>query len=309
VLLIFLVLFVIQILSEVRFSVIAELAIITNFAHNLCVSSIPTQSIFQNEIAALVCAQNFSSEQERSLYAASGLIHLFVVSGSHFIFLESLLYKLSGQNYKFKKSILFLLLIYGFMCKLSPPVCRSLIALSIHQFLYSMNISWKTHYLILIAGLFCLVLNPNWASSISLQLSWIAGLCISAVEKSNKPGEILRRQILIFLLMFPTISIFQNPTFLGVLSNIFLAPLLEILLFPTALLVCIFNFLYPIFDCMMVCFRTVLIALEFKSVSNMNSIPLFLIYINWALIFIIHYFFHIHHAVKKIYFFRNGSKT
>ena len=308
-LLIFLVVFITQVFSEFRFSVIAELAHVSEIAHKFCVSSVPIDSRFQSEIAALVCAQNFFSEQEKNLYVASGLIHLFVVSGSHFLLLESMLYNISGRNYKFKKAILILLLIYAFMCKLSPPVCRSFISLSINQFLYSMNIRWTAHYLILSAGLICLLLNPDWACSVSLQLSWIAGLCIGSTAAFNNPRQILFRQWQIFLLMFPTISFFQTPSFSGILSNIFLAPLLEIFLFPAALIVCIFNSLYPLFDEIMQAFRQILISFEFKTIPNLNSIPDALIYWNWVLILFLHLFLHLKKITEVKANLRNETKN
>ena len=132
-------LFSILALSFVRFSFYELLDSIAKNTHSFCLNFIPKDSEFITELNALVCAENFSSLNSSHLYISSGLIHLFVVSGAHLLFIEKIFSKLSQKNRKLQWVLLGILITYGFACSLNPPIVRSLFSCAISIYLSQKN--------------------------------------------------------------------------------------------------------------------------------------------------------------------------
>ena len=275
-------------LSHVRLSVFEFATPISLYSHLLCLDQLPKTSHALPELRALVCAENFPSLSAAQLYITSGLIHLFVVSGAHLILLEKIL-----QTFLKPQWLILVLLVYALACGLSPPVTRSLIAFTLGALLIRKNIKWPPHLKILVTGLLTLLFNFQWIVSFSLQMSWIAAFLVSAAAFFFSDRSILFRQSLFFAALLPTIVFFQIPGPSSILLNIFFAPVLELLLFPLGLLVGFFNFLHPLFDKLILLLKVTLQKLELDYQIQTRELPSQLIYFNWALILLLHAFFHI----------------
>lgn len=296
--LIFLLVILLLIFSIFRISVIGELKSVVDFAHSFCLREIPPHSSSAAELKALVCAENFSNLQQSHLYISSGLIHLFVVSGAHLLFIEKFL-----QNFNREKkwpfvTIFSVLLAYSLMCGMNPPVTRCLASIVIMQFLFTKNIRWPPHIAVFVAGLSTLLLNPDWIDSLSLQMSWLAAFTVSySAEIFNQ--SIFWRQFLFFFILYPAVMWFQIISPGVILANLFLAPMLEFILFPVALLTWIFHFLSPIFDTLISVFTGILRAFEFQYLPRKEVMPPEMVYFNWALVLLLHLVAHLHYVTKK----------
>ena len=125
---------------------------------------------------------------------------------------------------------------------MNPPVTRSLVSIIFTFLLSNRKTYWTENFKLLLVGLLTLSLNPAWLSSISLQLSWLAALVVSMNQLYFKNAEILLKQFLFFLVLWPLLLFFQAPSPLIIVTNLILTPFLEFILFPLGLLVWLFHF-------------------------------------------------------------------
>lgn len=295
---IFLLVILLFIFSFFRFSFLGELKSAVEIAHSFCLHQIPTDSNSVSELKALVCAENFSNLQESNLYISSGLIHLFVVSGAHLLFIEKFLQNFNDGK-KFSFAIIFSVLFgYGLMCSLNPPVTRCLISIAIANFLFKKNIRWPPQLYVFYSGLIALVINPLWIDSLSLQMSWLAAFTVSYAGEVFK-NSVFLRQFIFFLLLYPAVMWFQVVSPGVILANVFLGPALEFILFPAALLTWAAHPFTPIFDNLIFYFKSLLGILEFQYVPRPETVPPEIPYLNWALLLLLHTVAHLHYVHRK----------
>ncbi len=215
------------------------LSSLTTKAHHLCLQHLSLSDKVREAQAALLCGENIQDENLKNLLTRTSLIHLFVVSGSHLLILESLLL--------FCRAPLLLRLLffafYTLMCSLQAPLLRAFLALLLRVGTRWRDRHWPNDLLILMAGVLCLLLCPEWASSRSLVMSWLAALalCFASLAHKNNPdgsplGKFLLPSFTVYLLMLPTLWGFGNLHPLGILFNVLLAPLVVFLLMPLAFL-------------------------------------------------------------------------
>lgn len=277
-----------------RFSVVSFLIESLSFAHVSCVKSVPSDVRYQESLQALVCGKNFSNPEHTHLLIASGLIHLFVVSGSHLKILQSILQKILCNKFlpstRFLQFIIFsLLFFYCAICKFNPPIFRSFVALSLVATTESLHLRFRSENLILISGLICLVLSPEWITSLSLQMSWIAALTLIVINTFFKSRPELFKNSIFYLNYLTTFNFIGLPTPLSIGLSTLLTRFLEYVLFPTALAVYVFPFLGTIFDAMIFTLH--------KTLSLFNLTVIFrpyederLHFFNWILIVALHFF-------------------
>ena len=146
---------------------------------------------------------------------------------------------------------------------------------------------------ILVTGFLTLMFNFQWVLSFSLQMSWIAAFLVSICSVFFTERSVFFKQSLFFISLFPTLIFFQIPSPTSILLNICFAGILEMLLFPLALLVWFFNFLFPVFDSLIGLFKAVLQKLELEFQIQTQDMPLSLLLFNWGLIFFLHVLFHL----------------
>ncbi|MFZ3230311.1 MAG: ComEC/Rec2 family competence protein [Pseudobdellovibrio sp.] len=282
--------------ASVRFSVYSLLKIVSLFFHQNCLSGLPHTSTATNELQAIVCGQNFSSAQTSQLYISTGLIHLFVVSGAHLILLERLLNATSITLLSKKLPLLLILIsliVYTLACEMNPPITRSLISIFISLLLNKNYLRWPANYKLFLVGIITLCINPDWASSVSLQLSWIAGLVVSIANLYFSKNDFLLKQSLYYIFLWPLLIFLSVPSYLVILVNLIFAPLLEFVLFPMGLLVWIFPFLLPVFEKLIQLLNITLTFLEFKMIFQTDLQSSIMIPFGWLFILTLHFSLHL----------------
>ncbi len=202
------------------------------FSHSMqsmCVSHAPAISKYRDELSSMVCGSRLQNPQLLANLKASGIFHIFVISGAHLIFLLWLFEKIRLPPW-LKISVLVL---YAILTDLQAPVVRALFGLLLFQASQSSFQSrnnLRKDQKVFFIGLFTLMFFPDLCSSFSLALSWTCALVLSMTSNL----------VLASLLIW----IFLNPLFWGIavihphtiLWNIFVAPFISAVLFPLGLL-------------------------------------------------------------------------
>lgn len=283
----------------IRFSVLDRIQPVVEKSHLLCLERLSVDTRFAAELRALVCAENFSSLGHSHFYISSGLIHLFVVSGAHLILIRNLLNRLPPEIRPGPAILAAVLILYAFACGMNPPIARALAGFLLGAWLYFRHIHWPPHFRILTAGLLTLIFHPPWLRSLGLQLSWLAALLVHLGTARLRTRSALFRQGLLYLALFPTLVFFQIPDPSVIVVNVILAPALELVLFPVALAVWFFHFLYPLFDLLIWLLKTALEKAEADYRFQLRDLPADLVLWNWAFILALHLVFHLLHVREK----------
>lgn len=282
--------FLIFLQFQIRFSAVMELQSLSLFLHNLCLNQIPNSAATGAALSALVCGKNFERLSDTQLYSSTGLIHLFVVSGSHLLLLQKIINHFN--SFLSKKIpvyiILILLFIYAALCLFNPPVTRSFIFLFFILILNKNHQYWPKHYLLLLAGLFTLVLNYSWITSLSLQMSWLAALSLEIYSQKFKSLSLFFRQIIFYTLFTISFMSLGFPQISTIILCVLLTPALEYILFPLAILTVIFHPLEPLFALLLNGLNIVLRSFEFQTSSSHLEIST-VYYFNWMVIFLCHF--------------------
>lgn len=285
-------LFSLIIVAKIRFSVLILLSSASDFFHSRCLERFSPEISAYHELQALVCGENFSTSASQ-LYMASGLIHLFVVSGAHLVLVEKFLTKfLQRFDLHNRFIIVSILFIYVLACGLNPPSVRSFVSLIFSIGFVHFHLRWPEGQKVLFIGFYCLILNPEWITSISLQLSWIAALVVSMLEVHFKHSSRLLKQSAFFILLFPLIFLFQSPHPVTILANLLFTPLLEAVLFPLGLLTWLFPFIHPVFDFLIHSLQMVLSSFEFRSFKDLSLNYDSVLKWGWYYIFSLHILLH-----------------
>lgn len=221
--------------------------------HKKCLSMTNQPSEFNQELQALVCGQNFldlkSSDQQKKF----GLIHLFVVSGSHLLlifgissfFIQPLLITLTLFFRKLKlpslplslsnrrtTNFISLFFTFLFVCtvQFGAPALRSFFQL-VTKSLFTER---SFHHGCLFSALLTWLIIPT-TQVFALQLSWICGLILGWPLNRSVSNYVLK-SILITLLMSLFLSPLAQTSPLTLLTNLILAPFISLVLFPLGLL-------------------------------------------------------------------------
>lgn len=225
--------------------------IIANFSlpfqkscENLSISMLNFQDIHQS----LLCGSSLPPTQFTQNLREQALIHLFIVSGGHFIFLENLLIKIKIPKIFHAPALVFYNVFTGFQA----PGTRSLTYLLLSRCIKDRFFNLRDDQVLLLCGLILIALIPRYISSSSFLLSWTAALSlnISSSLFFHLSGfkKIFYMQIAISLLLLPWLCSFGNGHPLGVLSNIIFGPFIIFILFPLSALVIIAPALTSLFE-------------------------------------------------------------
>ena len=217
-------------------------------AHRFCKSQTPQDSDWKESYDAIVCGADLPRDEFSEVLIVSGLYHLIVVSGSHLIFLDSLLRPFIMRLGRSSQLVIFLLLLYyAFLCNLCPPAVRALITLVLHRTNEKHKLNWDPIYVTWISGLLNLAIFPSWWTSLSFQMSWVAALAI-AVTSSTSRSSPLSAHFLIYIMILPAILPLQMPHPASILFNWILGPGIGMVLFPISILACILKPIAPLVD-------------------------------------------------------------
>jgi ComEC/Rec2-related protein len=201
-----------------------------------CLSMLPSQANSRDAMAALLCGQSLPPSQLKKQLIELSLIHLFVVSGSHLIWLEQILEKLKVPP-PVRSSILGF---YSLMTGWQAPAVRAWLQSLLRLFLRRSPAYFPTDLLTLLSGFCCLLLFPQWWGSLSLMMSWAASLALSLrfFNMQNWINRVLSNT-LVWLLMLGPLWGFGNLHPLSCLYNLILGPLVGGLLIPLSLFACL----------------------------------------------------------------------
>lgn len=211
-----------------------QLATLSNQLQIFCENHVISNSQ-QDLQKALVCGINLPvSSLWKNLLVQTGLIHVIVVSGTHFITLLILI------NFLFKgtaRSIAGMVILTGYamMTGLQAPAIRSLLTLSLSSILFKLKIPHSALQILLMSVIFCFGFNTEWVESLSLVLSAYAGLALCWRVQSQSTVRLFEQQTHFYLLLMPALSCFQNLNPIQFLANICFAPFLSLVLFPIAM--------------------------------------------------------------------------
>lgn len=181
---------------------------------------------------ALVCGVDIYDSFWTTALKSSGLLHIFIVSGSHFLVIISLLRSIRSP----KAVTLILIILYNFCTGFSAPGTRACLTA-----VFSDSLKVSPQQKILCISLACLCLHPPWIRSFSFWLSWMASLLL--ILSPRDPLRII--QNLIFFLSWQLMGAHIHLWSLAL--NILIAPLIGWALFPLALLSHLPNF-HLLFD-------------------------------------------------------------
>lgn len=192
------------------------------YLHRKCLNYMEWRD-FPSIFNGLICGSKNIGPELELLFLTTGLYHLIVVSGSHLLFLDSLLKKVIPLQTILKWAVLFL---FSLMCLFNPPILRAFIQHSLSIASQKHYLRLRSHQLILCSGLITLSLCPSLITSISLQLSWAAALCMSL----NATAKI---KVFLCLLYITPLLGPQSPVW-G-LNNLLFIAVFEALLFPISI--------------------------------------------------------------------------
>lgn len=253
-----------------------------------CQSRAPIDSKYKEVYQALVCGSSPKPTPFIQDIKQIGLYHLLVVSGSHLVFLESVLvYIFSGWG-RWGQIIIFAnLLMFTFVSGMQPPIFRALINFMLHKLSDETKLYWRPHQSTFFAGLVTLLIKPDWLLSISFMLSWAASLLVSSTSQKG-----LYKHLVIFLGLSPLLYSMQEQSPITCFSNFLFSLILGAIFFPLSLITLVFNQLAPIVDLFWGAIEVVIhqIANELQSASaEPRDFTYFWL---WVYLFALQYFFH-----------------
>lgn len=218
-------------------------------SHHFCLQILPTSVENLSSLEALVCGKNMQPSAEKQILVHTSLIHVFVVSGSHFLLLHKIFAKILNRRF-------FAIVPLGFyalatLCQ--PPAVRSLFYLSLAEVSREKKLFTPPLLLVLLSGLFSLALFPSWIYSRSLLMSLFASLALSISSEilykdSRHSTRLLLSQVFIYIALAFCLWGTSSLHPLSIVLNLTLGPIIGTVLFPLGLLVTFVPFLVPLFD-------------------------------------------------------------
>ncbi len=192
-----------------------------------CLSLSPSTK-WSDSYNAIVCGVNLPEGQFKEILKLSGLLHLIVVSGSHLVFLEQLVLRLSKKSWFIMPLLVAFVLMTGFQ----PPAVRSFVSMLVQKFSDAHRLLWPKHIVVFISGVLTWLLVPSWISSYSFLLSWGAAFALTLVPETKK----ICKQIGIYLVLYPLFLPLSPLNPISIFFNLILGPVIGAILFPLSLI-------------------------------------------------------------------------
>ncbi len=209
-----------------------ELSRLSIHFHKICKEVLPVNSLEVDTLSSLVCGEKVTDQKRLKSLRMTGLIHIFVVSGGHLIFLSEILNHLRWPLSLRFCFLSFFTLFTGFQI----PCVRSLMQFSVGELLKSSKHSLRNDQKVFLCGVILLMLSSDLVSSLSLQLSWGAALALAINQQLAGQKSFLIRtltgSLLVYLMMYPLLSLITGLHPLSILWNISLGTLATVVLFP-----------------------------------------------------------------------------
>jgi len=201
-----------------------------------------------NEYLKIFLLGDTSSLDEDILesYRENGVSHLFSISGMHIsLFTSVLLYflrKISYNNYYNYGVIIAFLIFYSLIVGSSASVIRSLTMYILFSINKLFNLKIKKLDIMCMVLIILLIIKPYYIYNISFQYSYLISfsLVLYSTKISNIKNKLLTTlytSIISFFISFPIcIYNFYQVNFFSIILNIFLIPLVSIIIFPLSLI-------------------------------------------------------------------------
>lgn len=210
--------------------------------HHMCLKKLHFQGQLKEIYKALVCGKRIYGHELKNLFIQGGLIHLTVVSGAHLLFLERFWEKLPIPVIIKKHGLFIILTLYALISNLQAPVLRALFSVCLLSVSKKYKLFWQKNFITFLSALLCLIYQPAWIHSLSLQLSMLACCLLNFSIHS------IKKSFFVYLFILPIINRWQALHPLTVIVNWILAPIISGLLFPLSFLSPLLKILYPITD-------------------------------------------------------------
>ena len=213
-------------------------------------------------IKTLLFGDNSLSNEVRDSYRVNGISHLFSISGMHINFIIGIIYSYLDRityNKKIKYIIcdVFLILYLIFAHSSSLFRCVIMNVLFSIDFIFKLDI--KKVDIMLFTLIVCIIINPFIIYDLGYIYSYIVTffliLSSNKLKKMNRLSKIIYISILSFIVSIPiTIYNSYEVNIISVLLNIFLVPVISIIILPLTIV----TFIFPIFDNVLFLFTSLL---------------------------------------------------
>ena len=258
-----------------------------SYLNGVCLNLVP-ESEYREVYEAIGCGKRISSIGLREILATTGLVHIFVVSGTHLSFFGKLLSKLKIPSFL----EIIILGVYSMATSFNPPVVRAFLSFLFKKLNKRYCLAWPKDTLVWHVSFFCLIIFNKWFESFSFMLSWAAALGISYSAKTN---NLLAKNACIYLVMFPVLMNISTPHPIVILINTLVLPIFGLIFFPLTLLTLAINFISPISDFIWKYFLWLLSFLSneiplFKADTNLSYMTMFLYLITLHIVLLIYRF-------------------
>lgn len=224
-----------------KFSMNKYLAPISHKLNIKCLNEVASESRYSSLWQSFLCGKKLDLKKEKNTLIKTGLYHLIVVSGGHFMFIDKT-FKFLKLPFIFRVLILFL---YYLTSGLQAPGARAFFHLVTYKIKQYFDFKISNTQITFFSGILCLILNMDYWRSLSFWLSWIVSLAIGINDSLfYTENEIQKKILQIFLIYFftwPFVNSFSfshpgilfigtvllNPTFYILFTSAFLTLFLK----------------------------------------------------------------------------------
>jgi ComEC/Rec2-related protein len=204
--------------------------------HQFCLEALPI-SDFKPLSAGLVCGAPLPVGESTAQLRGMGMAHIIVVSGAHLLWLEHWYRRLTPRSFHFLIGPL--LLIYCGVSLFQPPAVRSLFQWTVTSISDRYRLHWSLENRLVLSLLLSWIFEPSWSNSLSLLLSWLAGLGVCLGPLIFKRAKSLQ-PVIISAVLLPALAPFGGLTALQLVSNLTVTPLVAAGIFPVSMVSLIF---------------------------------------------------------------------
>lgn len=195
------------------------------YLNSTCNQITLTSSSYSGLFQSFICGKKLDKSLPKETLIKSGVYHLIVVSGGHFLFLESLFHFLKFPF--FLRAIL--LCLYYLITGLQAPGLRALAHLLLSRLVEKYQMKISNFNLVFFSGLICLILNCSFWNSLSFWLSFSVGLALAACQSlfynESTINRFLMLNLILYLFLFPfLIKLSYSHPFTLFLGNLLIFP-------------------------------------------------------------------------------------
>jgi ComEC/Rec2-related protein len=196
------------------------LAHASSISQSFCTKQIHNDLENSEIIEAYLCGDDLSEGPIKEIFIKLSLYHLVVISASHLSFLTSVLQIFNIQK---KWVVAATLIAFGILTGLQPPIVRALIIILLSIYSNFFRLQWRNHWQIIFSLLIAVSLFPKWIDSQSLLLSMGTGLALCFAQFSKSTWL---KALTTYIILLPLLTGWAQLHPIGILFNLFLAPIL-----------------------------------------------------------------------------------